>query len=82
MRSEGIANWNTQFDGTAGGVIGWALGNLALNLLGVVGPAPLRHPGHCRAGFARALHPLIYAAAAVKDGCCRSSRQLPAAWPG
>ncbi|MCB9118182.1 MAG: DNA translocase FtsK [Caldilinea sp.] len=66
VRSEGIANWNTQFDGTAGGVIGWALGNLALNLLGA-SLALLLFVILAIAGLVLLVRytPLIYAAAAV-----------------
>ena len=34
VRGENAVNWNARLDGTGGGLIGWALGNLGMDLLG------------------------------------------------
>ena len=66
VRSEGAVNWSARLDGTGGGIIGWAIGNLAITLLGT-SLATLLFALLTLAGFVLLVRytPLIYAAAAT-----------------
>ena len=66
VRGENAVNWNARLDGTGGGLIGWALGNLGMDLLGP-SLATLLFIGMALAGLILLVRytPFVYAAAAV-----------------
>jgi len=66
VRSEGTVNWNARLDGAGGGIIGWAIGNLAISLVGT-SLATLLFISLTVAGLVLLVRytPLIYVAAAI-----------------
>ena len=67
VRMEGAVNWNAPLDGQNGGLVGWALGNLSMALLGATF-ATLVAVGLVVAGAILLVRytPLIYLAATVR----------------